>query len=776
MAPRVPEYQRDVALRPDYQYSMDVRATPDQMGAAVGRGMQQLGRGLGMMADAVAQVQDLEDTALAKERDNALAEWDRNAKYGEGGFMTLQGKAAVDARADYERRLQEKQRELSDGLRPGAAQKFKAASDARLKQSYESAIIHSANERKTWFKEASASRLQTFADDALAVYGNPEMVKRNLAAGLMELRAQGQLEGWDADTQRLRESEYASGVHKNVTLRLAQDDPLKAEAYMNSVAEGMSEADKFSLRSSLEEPIYAAKGIREAQAILSGASSARDDFEDDSGAVAPSIMDGGADGSLRVEGGQVEWGGSGTTPRRGPTDYGAVNRDIGKILSGVVGLNENSDAAAISSFIKRSAGISIDPRVTPWCAAFVNAVLGAQGIEGTGKLNARSFLNFGTATDDPKAGDIVVFSRGTGGQGHVGFFQGYDANGNILVLGGNQSNSVRVSSYSPDKLLGFRRAGPVNENTAKLPNYSPAGIGAMYEGLSKISDPKLFAATQKALDAQLTFRKKAMDAQQEQVKSWVEDQIAADPALDLMKLPADVRTAIGASGMTTLLNYQEKVRTAGEPTTDERVLYDLQMMEPEELAEADLFQYRDKLSNSDWEKVRGWKQSALGDKRKARDEHLNIREASTQARDQLEAVGIIKTPAKMSDEDHKRVARFNNALTSLMDEFKRENNRVPNQVETQSMINRLLLPVVIQKEKSIWNPTKTPWSSTSNQKGFAFEAPYRDDGTTVDVQVEYADIPIDLRRGISLDLERELGRKPSEDEIVQRYEDFVLSR
>ncbi|WP_292234292.1 hypothetical protein [Mesorhizobium sp.] len=42
--------------------------------------------------------------------------------------------------------------------------------------------------------------------------------------------------------------------------------------------------------------------------------------------------------------------------------------------------------------------------------------------------------------------------------------------------------------------------------------------------------------------------------------------------------------------------------------------------------------------------------------------------------------------------------------------------------------------------------------------------------------MKYADIPIDLRHGIANDLENELGRKPSEEEVVQRYEDFVLNR
>lgn len=126
------------------------------------------------------------------------------------------------------------------------------------------------------------------------------------------------------------------------------------------------------------------------------------------------------------------------------------------------GLNERQHAQVISSFIKQAAGQNINPAVTAWCAAFVNGVLGASGSKGTGKLNARSFLNWGNPVTTPKKGDVVVFQRGNSGwQGHVGFYvdqEVRDGKPYIKVLGGNQSNSVKESWYPADRLLGIRRA------------------------------------------------------------------------------------------------------------------------------------------------------------------------------------------------------------------------------------------------------------------------------------------------------------------------------
>lgn len=137
-----------------------------------------------------------------------------------------------------------------------------------------------------------------------------------------------------------------------------------------------------------------------------------------------------------------------------------ISRTSFQLAQDLVGKHQDSHANVLGKFFEKYAGHTIDPRRTPWCAAFANAVLGKAGMEGTGKLTARSFLNWGEATDTPTEGDIVVFWRNdpNGWQGHVGFFAGYDANGNIRVLGGNQSNQVNIQSYNKNRLLGFRRA------------------------------------------------------------------------------------------------------------------------------------------------------------------------------------------------------------------------------------------------------------------------------------------------------------------------------
>jgi uncharacterized protein (TIGR02594 family) len=121
------------------------------------------------------------------------------------------------------------------------------------------------------------------------------------------------------------------------------------------------------------------------------------------------------------------------------------------------GQGEGTGNTALRDLFKQ-ANIPVDPKITAWCAAFVNAVLATNGLPGTGSLSARSFLGYGSATDKPERGDIVVARRGTGNEGHVGFYEGTDARGNIQVLGGNTGNRVATETIARADVLGFRRA------------------------------------------------------------------------------------------------------------------------------------------------------------------------------------------------------------------------------------------------------------------------------------------------------------------------------
>ena len=101
---------------------------------------------------------------------------------------------------------------------------------------------------------------------------------------------------------------------------------------------------------------------------------------------------------------------------------------------------------------------------TPWCGGFVGHVLAKAGLAHhipKSFAMARSWLRMGTKLNKPAYGSIVVFWRGSpkGASGHVGIVVGKDRHGNLMVLGGNQGDSVNIKPFSKNRVLGYRWCG-----------------------------------------------------------------------------------------------------------------------------------------------------------------------------------------------------------------------------------------------------------------------------------------------------------------------------
>lgn len=101
--------------------------------------------------------------------------------------------------------------------------------------------------------------------------------------------------------------------------------------------------------------------------------------------------------------------------------------------------------------IKRS-GIKDDE--TPWCAAFVGSVLEQSGIRSTRFESARSYLEWGFELEKAAYGCIAVLTRDGGG--HVGFVVGQSDVGDLMILGGNQSDAVNIKAFSPHRVTSYR--------------------------------------------------------------------------------------------------------------------------------------------------------------------------------------------------------------------------------------------------------------------------------------------------------------------------------
>lgn len=99
----------------------------------------------------------------------------------------------------------------------------------------------------------------------------------------------------------------------------------------------------------------------------------------------------------------------------------------------------------------------------PWCSSFVNWVITAAKISGTNSAAAASWLTWGEKTS-AKTGAITVIRNAkaansslTSSGNHVGFLVNETAT-HYVLLGGNQSNQVKISNFPKSSwtLRGYR--------------------------------------------------------------------------------------------------------------------------------------------------------------------------------------------------------------------------------------------------------------------------------------------------------------------------------
>lgn len=128
-----------------------------------------------------------------------------------------------------------------------------------------------------------------------------------------------------------------------------------------------------------------------------------------------------------------------------------------KRAESMLDMHENEHTRRLNAYFKKYTGWNYSVDKTPWCAAFVNAIVGEAGYKTTGSFMARSFLHWGKEVSSPRKGDVVVFSRGRPPSGHVAFYVGKYGRDHILVLGGNQRDRVCVKAYPKHRILGYRR-------------------------------------------------------------------------------------------------------------------------------------------------------------------------------------------------------------------------------------------------------------------------------------------------------------------------------
>lgn len=135
------------------------------------------------------------------------------------------------------------------------------------------------------------------------------------------------------------------------------------------------------------------------------------------------------------------------------------------IARGEMGIHETPGPESTARIIEydKATTLAATSDEVPWCSAFVNFCMSQAGIVGTRSAAASSWAKWG-AQVSPIVGAIGVIDWG-GGKGHVTFIVGQAQFGQLICLGGNQNDAVKLSAFPRGKFEAFRwPALPVVEN------------------------------------------------------------------------------------------------------------------------------------------------------------------------------------------------------------------------------------------------------------------------------------------------------------------------
>jgi len=670
----VPVYQSDQRLRPIFQQGVDVRATPDAFGAAIGQGMQNLGAGGMQLADSIKQVADLKDTLTAKDNLTAFEREKMELDYGQNGFMTTQGKNAVDGRAAYNASLEELRKKYAPQS-AGAARKYDDASTASVTQGMRSGIIHSAQGQKEWAASSSTARIELFKDQALAGYDKPDEIKKSLALGGAEIDAQAGLMGWGADVVEYKKKEFSSSVHSNVALAMASkpNGARSALTYIQQNAASMDPKVKLDIENKLKPFAADEEGLSVVNEIMTKGRKVSDLPGDIVGEAA------------------------GVTPER-PASGGGPTRSKAFLASRSVHKDRPGDTTNLdNSFADNLAALIQD------------APAGIR--EGLG-------LSSGYRSNERQK---ELFANSDGSGKMVAFPAGMTKPDGSVARGSNHLRGRAVDlSYNGQRL---DRAPPevrewVHANAGKFglrfpmswepwhiePNRSGSGSGSTVtpardgvaartvmpsygeamERINQITDPTVRSSAIKQLNQQYEMRSKAESANADSAKTQIWTAMLQNTPMSA--IPLELKTAAGREAVEGFMSYEAK---AGDVKTNPNAyasLNELAARSPVEFSKIDLTapEVINNFSRADWKSLSDKKAAILGDERKAVETGAVYEQAYKVAEEVYSAAGIItgNSTKAQSEDNRMREMRLRDAMRLETQQFMEATSPFPQPTRT----------------------------------------------------------------------------------------------
>jgi len=191
----VPQYEiGQVKDRPVSGGFQQIQTNSDAFGAGIAQAQIQQGQAISQLGDlawdAAFKQRDIQDQATLRERDNLLSAKIRELISDDGGYLSLKGRNAIDAKASIEKQLEEYRKELGKDLDQRIVGKYNQVADQRLLNAFSTIDGHNRREGEAWNQAERVARVQSSIQNYAANFGNEKAMKLEYDLGLREVDSQ----------------------------------------------------------------------------------------------------------------------------------------------------------------------------------------------------------------------------------------------------------------------------------------------------------------------------------------------------------------------------------------------------------------------------------------------------------------------------------------------------------------------------------------------------------------------------------------------------------
>lgn len=740
---RLPVYEQQVRLVGRNRTDLTARASGAAFGAQVGDAVQGLGEGVMRMAQAKQFKENLVADADARKGLNEYIDYQREVLYDpQSGALTQTGANALGPnRERAEAALKERRRALEEKLGPQARKIFSEAADRLEDTSSDALIKHDANETRNYVNGQSQATAENFLRVAMDNYGDDAKWNEYVGAALAEVETSGRLNGLSPEQITAKKTEIIAQSHSNRAIRIAYDDPVKADAYLDSKRAELGEAEYSRLKTGMEAAVVEHKAEKVIDELAGndayiGSAGQVDSLGRESYIVGP------------------ESGGNSSAANPLSTATGQVQFLEGTYLEWVGKVNPAWAAGMSREEILATRG---DP------------VKEAEIYRAFRDNNLRILADRGFA-DTPR-NRYVMHHMGVGDGPKLLALEAA-GQGNLALADVLPAATIAANPHMKGKTVGAFLAtlqGKVNAHGGN----GGMSARAAYEAVMAIEDPKVRAAAMSKLDARLKAEE-ALTSQDQKAAADEAWKLYTQEGMKPESVPMDLQIRMGREAT---LNFFESARAyeSGTLVTDELRYSELQRMaveDPQGFADLDLSYDRKNFSKGDYRAIEQMQLEIINtmsaNEGKTRDA-LNDPATMKSVYDAAEQVYQDAVPSVESRRSQAEAAaynRFQEQVKGYARDFMQEKGRPMTFDEQDRLFSMLLTPVIIEDDSGLFG---------SSRDAMLFDAPFRESGERVRGNVPAEDVSLVDEQEARTELKEFFGREPTEDEVVTHYNRKLLA-